>query len=283
MPELPEVETTMRGVAPLILENTLGDVVVRVPKLRWEVPEDLLADLVGARVVKLWRRSKYLLVDFDHGLTLILHLGMSGRLVIANVGDEAQKHEHVQFDFSDMKNKDGNEGAGVSIRLRDPRKFGAVLVVKTSEILAHKLFVSLGPEPLEEAFTADYLWQKLQKRKMAVKPALMDAKLVVGVGNIYANEALFRAGILPMRACNKVTKAEVALLQEYIIEVLEEAIVCGGSSLKDFAAADGKLGYFHKEFSVYDRAGAACVRCDGTVEKITLGGRGTYFCGECQG
>jgi len=278
MPELPEVETTMRGVAPLIEGKVLGDVFVRVPKLRWDIPEDLLADLVGATVLGLRRRSKYVLVDFDTGLTLIIHLGMSGRLVIANVGDEAEKYEHVQWDFADME--DGE--AGVSIRLRDPRKFGAVLVCKTSEFDAHKLIVGLGPEPLEAEFTIKYFKEKLARRKMAIKPALMDAKLVVGVGNIYANEALFRAGILPTRGCAAVTAAEIKRLHGYIIEVLQEAIACGGSSLKDFAAADGKLGYFHKEFAVYDREGQACERCAGVVEKMVLGGRGTYFCRGCQ-
>jgi formamidopyrimidine-DNA glycosylase len=270
MPELPEVETTLRGLAPHLSGQTVGDVVIRTPKLRWPIPADLPALLRGRPIRGLSRRAKYLLVEFEHG-TLILHLGMSGSLRILTAPPPAQTHDH--FDLV-LQN-------GTVMRLRDPRRFGAVLWHK-GDVAAHPLLAALGPEPLEKDFDGEYLYAATRKRKAAIKLVIMDNHVVVGVGNIYANEALFRAGIKPQLAAGKLSRERCALLVKTIREVLRAAIKKGGSSLRDYVDSDGRQGYFQQEYFVYGRSGEPCRRCGTAVRQMRQGQRASFWCPHCQ-
>jgi formamidopyrimidine-DNA glycosylase len=270
MPELPEVETTRRGITPHIEGRTITDVIVRQAKLRWAVPANLKQLLKGQVINKVSRRAKYLLLATANG-TLILHLGMSGSLRIVAPETLPEKHDHVDIVLDN----------GQCLRLRDPRRFGAVLWTCEHPQL-HALLRELGPEPLEAEFTADYLFSRSRKRKQSIKQLLMDSHIVVGVGNIYANESLFLAGIRPGTAAGRLTRARIERLVQCVRDVLNAAIKQGGTTLRDFTASDGKPGYFKQQLYVYGRAGEACRVCGTTIKLIKQGQRATYYCPQCQ-
>ena len=269
MPELPEVETTVRGLAKVLEGRRLTSVTPRRADLRRAIPEDLGQRLTGARVTELSRRAKYGLIATDRGDTLIFHLGMSGRWRIdpADIG----KHDHLLIETDD----------GHRLSLNDPRRFGSLDLVPTDEVPLWPPFVAIGPEPLGGAVTGKWLKERFAGRSAAVKLLLLDQRIVAGLGNIYVCEALFRARIDPRKAAGKVSRAKLDALAAAIPAVLDEAIAAGGSSLRDFAAPDGELGYFSKTFDVYGREGEPC-GCGGTVQRIVQGGRSTFFCPECQ-
>ena len=269
MPELPEVETTRRGILPYIDQQTVAKVIVRQPKMRWLVPDEI-HDMEGELVQSVTRRGKYILLETAKGTTLI-HLGMSGSLRVLDVGVEPEKHDHIDIVFANQK----------LIRLHDPRRFGTVLWT-TKNPLKHKLIRSLGPEPLGEDFHVDYLFQCSRGRKVSIKQFIMNGHVVVGVGNIYACESLFKAGISPKALAGKVSKARYKKLVVVIKEVLAAAIEQGGTTLKDFVQAEGKPGYFQQQLNVYGRAGESCLVCDSTVKQIQQGQRSTFYCGKCQ-
>lgn len=270
MPELPEVETTRRGIAPLISGCQIVELVLRTDKLRWPLDRGLCESLPGQSISSVERRAKYLLLRCDHG-TLILHLGMSGSLRVIEAGETENKHDHVDLIFSN----------GSCLRLNDPRKFGALLWC-AGDPAEHPLLSSLGPEPLSEQFDGSYLWQRSRQRKTAVKQFIMDQKLVVGVGNIYANESLFRAGIRPELAAGKIGRERYDRLAVAIKQILREAIAAGGTTIADFRQADGKPGYFKQQLQVYGRDGEPCPLCRQPISSVRLGQRSTYFCRRCQ-
>ncbi|MBU2706360.1 bifunctional DNA-formamidopyrimidine glycosylase/DNA-(apurinic or apyrimidinic site) lyase [Zooshikella marina] len=270
MPELPEVETTCRGIAPHIIGHTFQNVIIRQAKLRWAIPEELSQVLPGMAVNSVSRRGKYILLATDHG-SVIIHLGMSGSLRVLLASVAAGTHDHVDFVFSD----------GKVLRYTDPRRFGAVLWT-TLAPEQHKLLKSLGPEPLADAFDTAYLFERSRTKQLAVKNFIMDSHVVVGVGNIYANEALFKAGIHPNRAANKISKVRYQRLVDEIKHTLTAAIDQGGTTLKDFVGGDGKPGYFKQELMVYGRAGKSCVICGTVLQEIRLAQRSTVYCKHCQ-
>ena len=270
MPELPEVETTRRGIEPHVLDNTLARVVVRNASLRWPVPRHLNRSVAGQTVQSLQRRGKYLLLGFTSG-TVIIHLGMSGSLRVLDCNIPQQKHDHVDFVFQN----------GQCLRLRDPRRFGAVLYT-SKDPLQHKLLADLGPEPLERTFSGEHLFRHSRGKKIAIKLFIMNSKIVVGVGNIYANEALFLAGINPRRSAGRLSAERCAQLAEAIKTVLRAAIKAGGTTLRDFTAEDGRPGYFQQQLHVYGKAGEPCSRCGTAIKHISLGQRATYYCPHCQ-
>ncbi len=270
MPELPEVETTMRGLERPLAGRCVTHAVVRNPALRWPVPANLDALLCGRPVRGLSRRAKYLLVHFDHG-TLILHLGMSGRLCHLAQDEPPGKHDHVDLMLDN----------GAVVRLRDPRRFGAVLWSE-GDVMRHPLLSHLGPEPLEDGFNGDYLHRAIQGRSAPIKNVIMDAHLVVGVGNIYASESLFRARISPKAPANRLTKPRCERLVHEIKATLGDAIKAGGSSLRDFFGADGNPGYFQQQYFVYGRTGEPCRVCGSPIRSIRQGQRSTFYCPQCQ-
>ncbi len=270
MPELPEVETTCRGIKPHIIGQTVSKTVVRNSKLRWPVPDNLNQLLNQQTVRSVQRRAKYLLIHTDAG-TLIIHLGMSGSLRVLKQPQTPQKHDHVDIIFK----------SGVSLRYTDPRRFGAV-IWSSGDIYQHDLLRKLGPEPLEEQFTTERLFQLSRNKMQPVKTFIMDNHVVVGVGNIYANEALFKAGIHPDRACGKISKERYERLTIAIKDVLARAIEQGGTTLKDFVGGDGKPGYFEQELTVYGRKGEPCVKCKTLIVEIRIGNRSTCYCKKCQ-
>ena len=270
MPELPEVETTRRGIAPHIEGMTVSDVIVRHQQLRWPVPRGLKTKLVGHKVKSVSRRAKYLLLAFDHG-TLVLHLGMSGSLRIIDGSLPAEKHDHLDIVFAN----------GKALRLTDPRRFGAVLWTR-GDPQQHELIAHLGPEPLSEAFTGDHLFQRSRGRKSTIKQFIMDGKIVVGVGNIYASESLFLAGINPKRLAGKVSRERYGKLAGAIKQVLAAAIKQGGTTLRDFVGGDGKPGYFAQQLNVYAREGKPCRVCGTPIKQLVLGQRSTCYCPQCQ-
>ena len=272
MPELPEVETTLRGVAPHITGKTVAALAVRQSKLRLPVPPGLADTLAGQTVLECGRRAKYLLVRFAHGI-LLIHLGMSGSLRVFTPGQapEAGKHDHLDIAFSD----------DTLLRFHDPRRFG-IVTWYAGAAETHPLLQHLAPEPLGADFTADYLHTVLQSRRSPVKTVLMDNRAVVGVGNIYANESLSAARISPLRPADSLTRDEAATLAHSIRDTLERAIAKGGSTLRDFVDSSGNSGYFQQEYRVYGRDGQACAECGATVVKTTLGSRGTFYCPVCQ-
>ena len=271
MPELPEVETTLRGIAPHILHQTVSGLTVRQGRLRRPVPPDLAETLIGQTVRECGRRAKYLLIRFDTGV-LIIHLGMSGSLRLFRRNPPApEKHDHIDWQFAD----------GTLLRYRDPRRFGAVLWF-SGAAGHHPLLAGLGVEPLDGAFTAEYLHGSLKNRSCSIKAALMDNRTVVGVGNIYANESLFQAALLPSRAANTLDLDDCRRLAKAVTGVLHRAIAAGGSTLRDFANSSGKSGYFQQEYAVYGRNGEACPRCGGEIVRTVLAQRGTFYCPNCQ-
>jgi formamidopyrimidine-DNA glycosylase len=270
MPELPEVETTRRGIAPAIQGRLICQMLVRQPRLRWPVPAYLPELLKGQSIRSVERRAKYLLLSTERG-TLIVHLGMSGSLRILTEGQPYGKHDHVDLIFTDR----------TLLRFNDPRRFGAVLW--TDEPVAeHPLLKDLGPEPLTAEFDGSQLYALAQNRKTPIKSFIMDSHIVVGVGNIYANEALFRAGILPTRHAGKISLARYRRLVECIRLVLDDAIRQGGTTLRDFVNEAGKPGYFKQQLKVYGRAGQPCSVCGEALAEIRLCGRSTVFCKHCQ-
>lgn len=269
MPELPEVETTRLGILPLV-GQTVANVVIRNGSLRWPIPESLPEMLAQQTLSALTRRAKYILAHFDTGV-LLLHLGMSGRLSLLAQNEPPQKHDHFDIVF----------GNGQVLRLRDPRRFGAVLWAGTNPA-AHMLLSKLGPEPLDDVFTGQYLHQHLRTRSIAIKTAIMDSHLVVGVGNIYASESLFRARIHPETQAKLLSLAACERLASEIKSTLREALAAGGSSLRDFFGADGKPGYFQQEYFVYARTNQPCKVCAKPIKNIRLGQRSTFFCEHCQ-
>lgn len=278
MPELPEVETVCRGLAHALVGSRITALDVHRAGLRFPFPKDLKKNVVGQKITGIARRAKYILMALDGGKTLLLHLGMSGRLVLDNGKTPKQKHDHVVFWF----------GAKKRVLFNDPRRFGMLDCVSSNAIPAHKLLHALGPEPFDKTFSPAYLYAACKGKKQAIKLAIMDQCLVVGVGNIYASEALFYAGINPKRAAGSVTEKECAALVAAIRKVLKRAIDAGGSSLRDYVQADGELGHFQNEFAVYGRTGEKCKNCTcaikktGGIKQITQGGRSTFFCPQKQ-
>ena len=270
MPELPEVETTLRGIRPHLLHQKVQKVVIRQPSLRWPIPEDLPDLLAKKSVQEVSRRGKYLLLQFPHG-HLMIHLGMSGSLSLVERGTVAGKHDHVDIVLE----------SGWLLRYNDPRRFGCVLWLE-GEPMEHALLVNLGPEPLGELFDDRYLYKRSRHKKMPVKSFLMDSKVIVGVGNIYANEALFRSGIHPLRKASRISAQRYTRLSTVIREVLAAAIEQGGTTLRDFVGGDGKPGYFKQELQVYGRGGQACVDCACTLKEVRLAQRSTVYCPHCQ-
>lgn len=280
MPELPEVETVRRGLEPVLTGHVIAKADVRRPDLRRPFPPGLAARLTGARVLALGRRSKYLLADLDSRETLIVHLGMTGRVLVsgAQVGafhhphPAPEKHDHVVLDLDD----------GARLTFNDARRFGLIDLTPTPALDAHPLLAGLGPEPLGNAFSAASLAARMAGRIAPVKAILLDQRVVAGLGNIYVCEALWRARISPLREAGTVTPAETETLVTAIRAVLADAIAAGGSSLRDYRRADGELGYFQHSFSVYGREGSPCPRGDGTVARVVQSGRSSFFCPTCQ-
>ncbi|WP_299183882.1 bifunctional DNA-formamidopyrimidine glycosylase/DNA-(apurinic or apyrimidinic site) lyase [uncultured Neptuniibacter sp.] len=269
MPELPEVETTCRGISPHIKNRKLRCLKVRNPNLRWPVPSFLPDLLQGRTVTEVRRRGKYILLVVEGGAVMI-HLGMSGSLRIVDLNETVQKHDHIDFCFEN----------GIALRLTDPRRFGSVLWQPDGE--HHELLYNLGPEPLSDDFSAEYLKQLCVGRKSAIKQVIMNSKVVVGVGNIYATEALFAAGIDPRRAAGNISQTRLNQLVIEIKRVLSAAIEQGGTTLKDFVGGDGKPGYFKQKLHVYGRKGEPCVQCLSPLTEVRLGQRSTVFCKCCQ-
>lgn len=269
MPELPEVETSRKGIEPHIKGLAVDKLCVRHWQLRWPIPDNLPSLLQGAVLQAVERRGKYLVLRFEHGCALV-HLGMSGSVRIVGAAEPVAKHDHFDIVF---------EGGAV-LRYTDPRRFGSLLWANKLE--EHELIRHLGPEPLSDEFDGEYLFERSRKRKQALKTFIMDSKLVVGVGNIYANEALFISGIKPIRHAGKLTKLEAQRLADNIKIVLARAIEQGGTTLKDFVGGDGKPGYFAQELSVYGRGGLPCVQCSKPLKEIRIGQRSTVYCTQCQ-
>lgn len=271
MPELPEVETTRLGISPHVVGRKISEVIIRRYDLRWPVSPEL-AEMAGRTFVSVKRRSKYLLLETDGGEVILVHLGMSGSLRMIPPAEDWKKHDHIGITMA----------GGLQLRYHDPRRFGLMMTVPLSEIQTHPLLAGLGPEPLEENFTGSHLHAALRKKSIPIKVAIMDAKTVVGVGNIYASESLFRSGIHPKLAANKLTKPKAERLVKCIKEVLTESITQGGTTLRDFLNSDGEPGYFKQRLFVYDRKGESCRVCETPISHCILGQRATYWCGTCQ-
>ena len=270
MPELPEVETTRRGIAPHVVGRTVQDIVVREPRLRWPVPGDLATCLTGQTISAVNRRGKYLLLSTEDG-TLLIHLGMSGNLRILKEPQALQKHDHIDILLD----------SGDLLRYNDPRRFGAMLWLE-GDPLAHPLLCNLGPEPLGDDFSGAYLHRLAKGRATSIKAFIMDSHIVVGVGNIYANEALFLSGIHPGRAAGRISLARFETLAENIRRVLQRSIELGGTTLRDFVGGDGKPGYFQQTLQVYGRGGEPCRNCQSILLESRLGQRTTVYCRHCQ-
>ncbi len=269
VPELPEVETTRRGVAPYCEGQTIARLKVRNGNLRWPVPKDLAAHMEGRIIRTVDRRAKYLFLNLDHG-TAIIHLGMSGSLRIVTDDTPEQKHDHIDLVLR----------SGVILRFNDPRRFGCWLW--TDSVAMHPLIVRLGPEPLSQDFNGRMLFQMSRHKNTPIKSFIMNNQVVVGVGNIYANEALFKAGIHPKRKAGRISLDRYQRLAEAIRETLSAAILMGGTTLRDFVNSDGKPGYFAQSLLVYGRAGMPCPECGTLLKDVRMGGRSTVYCGQCQ-
>jgi formamidopyrimidine-DNA glycosylase len=286
MPELPEVETVRRGLVPAMDGKRIAQAELRRADLRWPFPPDMAARLTGARVLALRRRSKYLLLDLDSAETLIIHLGMSGRMTVSGLAaahvpgkfhvnhPAVEKHDHVIFHM------DG----GARVTFNDPRRFGAMDLCATADQDSHKMLARIGPEPLGNAFNAHYLAAQLAGKRTPIKAALLDQHVVAGLGNIYVCEALFRSGIHPARAAHRIGPARLEALVTEIRATLEEAIVAGGSSLRDYRQADGALGYFQHGFKVYGKEAQPCTTpsCTGSIRRLVQSGRSSFYCPRCQ-
>lgn len=270
MPELPEVETTRRGIEPHIQDQTITEIIIRNPHLRWPVPEQLKTEAIRQKILSVKRRGKYILIETDPG-TIILHLGMSGNLRILPENTVPKKHDHIDFILSNDQ----------CLRFHDPRRFGACLWTN-KDPLQHKLLMNLGPEPWDPAFNAAMLFKKSRNRKIAIKNFIMDSKVVVGVGNIYANEALFHSGILPNVSAGKVSLKRYEKLVTTIRIILEQAIEQGGTTLRDFTNSSGQPGYFKQQLAVYGRTGQACTNCQKPIKESRIGQRSCFFCSSCQ-
>ena len=273
MPELPEVETTRRGIEPHIVNQTISRTTIRQPSLRWPVTENLADILLDNRVTSVERRAKYLLLYLNNNKNqaLLIHLGMSGSLRICQRGDTLLKHDHVDIVFNE----------NVILRYSDPRRFGCILWLNETPS-QHKLLAHLGPEPLSDEFNADYLWQRARGKQVAVKQYVMDQKVVTGIGNIYATEALFTAGVHPNKPAGKVSKTKYALFVAEAKRILQRSITQGGTTLRDFVGGDGKPGYFAQQLLVYGRKGEECPTCSTILEEIRLSNRSSVFCRSCQ-
>lgn len=282
MPELPEVETVRRGLAPVLDGARLAKVETRRADLRFPLPPRFAARLKGARILGLSRRAKYLLAPLDTGETLVAHLGMTGRFTIVDARAQPgafyyaappdPAHTHVVFET----------GMGVRVEYNDPRRFGYMDLIGSDELEAHPWFAGMGPEPLGNAFDAAHLARAFAGKTQSVKATLLDQRIVAGLGNIYVCEALFRAGISPKRPAGRIARPRLERLAPVIRDVLDEAIEAGGSTLKDYAAADGALGYFQHRFRVYGREGEPCPVCGAPVLRIVQAGRSTFYCARCQ-
>jgi formamidopyrimidine-DNA glycosylase len=269
MPELPEVETSRRGIEPWIVNRSIVNVVVRDRRLRWPVPRGIENRLRGQTIESVERRAKYLLINTGDG-TAIVHLGMTGSVFVVDRGTPAGVHDHFDVELD----------SGKALRYRDPRRFGCFFWSR--EPLEHPLLAALGPEPLGPEFSGAYLWQKSRGRKVSVKQFIMNAQIVVGVGNIYASESLFLAGINPKRAAGRIARHRYETLATAIRDVLSRAIEAGGTTLRDFYGGDGEPGYFRQQLEVYDREGLHCRQCDTRITAIVQGQRSTYYCKTCQ-
>ena len=275
MPELPEVETVRRGLIAHILDRRIERVTVRDARLRWPVPKSFATFAQKRRVVDVGRRGKYLIIGLDNADRILIHLGMTGRLLVLDVSGSArpaQKHDHVDLLLE----------RGLLLRFHDPRRFGAMLPWPSKD-LSHPLIEGMGPEPFSEEFSGEYLFRLSRARAVAVKNFIMDGRVVVGAGNIYAAESLFRAGICPGKGAGKITRAQFDLLAEKIREVLAEAIEQGGTTLRDFASAMGETGYFQQKLFVYGREGEPCLVCKSPIRRVVIGQRSSYYCPSCQG
>jgi formamidopyrimidine-DNA glycosylase len=271
MPELPEVETTRRGIKDHIIGPVITEVRINNPRLRWPVPEGVLTTVLpGQKILAVSRRGKYLLLDCGNG-HLILHLGMSGSLRILKQSVPAEKHEHIEILFNN----------GMVLRLRDPRRFGAALWTDQPPE-KHSLLASLGPEPLDDDFDGVYLFQQTRKRRCSIKNLIMNSHIVVGVGNIYASESLFQAGIRPSKPAARLTRKSCSRLVQAIKKILTQAIAAGGTTLRDFTDSDGKAGYFSQRLFVYGREGKNCMLCGAAVRRSIIGQRSTFYCPYCQ-
>ena len=270
MPELPEVETTLRGIQPYLRNASVQEVVVRNASLRWPVPSYALSQLKGQAIVESERRAKYILLHTPAGI-ILLHLGMSGSLRVCDSKTALTKHDHIDLVLDN----------GAIIRYNDPRRFGCCLLIQ-QPVNEHKLLQNLGPEPLTDGFDGDYMFAQSRGRSLALKNFIMEGKIVVGVGNIYASESLFLAGIRPTVAAQRLSRKRYNILSEKIKSVLQYAIEAGGTTLNDFTQADGKPGYFKQQLHVYGRAGQACTRCKSRVKSQVIGQRNTFYCPECQ-
>ncbi len=268
MPELPEVETTMRGIAPHVDGQRVAQFIIRERRLRWPISKQIDA-LAGSRIGQVHRRAKYILMPVGRA-TLIWHLGMSGSMRVLPVGSEAEKHEHVEMQLE----------SGQALKFRDPRRFGSLLLT-VDDPLQHKLLRRLGPEPLSDEFNADYLYRICRKRSAAIKSIIMDSHIVVGVGNIYACEALFSAGIRPTREAGSVSKKRLSLLVDTIKATLASAIEQGGTTLQEFNQVNGKPGYFTQSLNVYGLKGE-CSHCGKAIKRITQNQRSSFYCPKCQ-
>ena len=276
MPELPEVETTRRGIAPHLVGRRIASLTVHDGRLRWPVPADLPARLVGQQITRIDRRGKYLLMVVGDG-QVMWHLGMSGSLRLVSPDTPRKTHDHLVLRLQD----DGDGPADVELRFHDPRRFGCCLWLD-DDPLAHPLLRDLGPEPLSEAFDDDHLFRASRGKTAPVKTFLMDSHVVVGVGNIYANEALFRVGIHPLREAGRISATRYRALTAAIRDILAQAITRGGTTLRDFVNGNGEPGYFQQELDVYGRAGQPCTRCRRALTEVRLSGRSTVYCAHCQ-
>jgi formamidopyrimidine-DNA glycosylase len=269
MPELPEVETSRRGIEPFLCGERIDSIIIRNKRLRWPVRADVARQLTGQTVTSVSRRAKYLLINTGNGSAMI-HLGMSGSVYIVDHDTPATVHEHFDFELS----------SGKALRYRDPRRFGSLHWSR--DPARHKLIRSLGPEPLGGEFSGDYLWQSARGRRVNIKQFIMNANIVVGVGNIYASETLFLAGINPHRAAGRISLQRFEHLAHIIRQVLRQAIKAGGTTLRDFYGGDGEAGYFQQELQVYGRDGEPCRQCGRAVSVVVLGQRSTFYCTNCQ-
>jgi len=269
MPELPEVETSRRGIEPWILGTTISNVVVRNRSLRWPVADTVEQELRGQAIQSVDRRAKYLLIK-TVGTTIILHLGMTGSVFVVDRKAAAGIHDHIDIELN----------SGKTLRFRDPRRFGSFLL--SQDPLAHPLLEKLGPEPLSDAFDGEYLWRKSRGRTVSIKQFIMNAQIVVGVGNIYASESLFLAGINPKRAAGRTARHRYDALANSIKDILSRAIKAGGTTLRDFYGGDGEPGYFKQQLEVYDREGEHCRCCNTPIKAFVQGQRSTFYCKSCQ-
>ena len=271
MPELPEVETVVRGLKSSLIGEVIKSLVMSGKKFRYPYPADFEAMISGSKILDIKRRAKYIFIELENLKTIVIHLGMSGKVLVGSNLPNL-KHDHAYFEFE----------SNIQLKFNDARRFGLITLIATNETNNHPLIVNQGAEPLEESFDDKYLSQLLVKRTLPIKLALMDNKIVVGVGNIYASELLFRSQIHPLTPANILSQSQIKLIVNNIKTVLLEAIESGGSTLRDYVRSSGDMGYFQHKFNVYGKTGKPCITCKTTIEKIVMGGRSTFFCPNCQ-